>query len=65
MIEIVCALMLNMFAFIKETDAVNIGIICETSPYSWQYLFRSAGAISIAQDKLIQEGIIDKNTIEK
>lgn len=46
-------------------EGVKIGIICETSPYSWQHLFKVAGAISIAEDRLIENGIIQNETIER
>lgn len=44
---------------------IKIGLLCNTSPDSWQYLFGIVGAISIAQDKLIEEGVIHNGTIER
>lgn len=54
-----------MMTPISLTTAVKIGIICDTSPDSWQYLFGVASAINIARDKLVSEGIIKNNTINR
>lgn len=44
---------------------ITIGILCDTSPNSWQYLFGAAGAITIAIDRLIDEGIVENGTISR
>lgn len=58
--ELTCVL-----CIVRSIYSVKIGILCEISPYSWQYFFRAAGAISIAQDRLIAEGKIANDTIKR
>jgi len=57
-----------LFVFIltcSKTCAVKIGIICNTDPKSWQYLFNVASAINIAKDRLVEEGVIANDTIDR
>lgn len=44
---------------------ITLGVICDTDPNSWQYLFGIAGAINIAIDQLIMDGVIQNDTISK
>jgi hypothetical protein len=41
--------------------AAKIGIIIDTSPSSWQYLFKQGSAINIAHDRLIVDGVLKKD----
>lgn len=45
--------------------AVKIGLLCDTNPDSWQYLFGIAGAINIAIEQLVEDGIIENDTITR
>jgi len=54
-----------LIVLIQTVNGVKIGIICETKPTSWQFLFGIAGAINIAMDKLVEDGIIHNDTVER
>jgi len=58
-------LLLFLFGSLLEVNGVKIGIICDTRSSNWQYLFKDAGAINVAIDKLISNGIIQNDTIER
>lgn len=50
---------------IGAPSGIKIGILCDTSVNSWQYLFNIASAISIAKDKLVQNGVIQNDTVTR
>jgi len=50
---------------VPEVGGVKIGIICDTDPDSWQYLYADAGAINIAIDTLVERDIISNDTISR
>lgn len=56
-----CVIMMSCMT----SDSIKIGIICDTRPDSWQYLFKVASAMNIAQDRLLEEGLIKNDTIKR
>jgi hypothetical protein len=59
-------LLLGVLLIITGTvpmDSVKIGIICETNPASWQYLFSVGSAIQIAIDRLKLDNVLQPNDV--
>lgn len=54
-----------ILGLLQPISCVKIGVICETNETSWQAFYRIAGAFNIARDRLIEEGVINRTTIER
>lgn len=53
-----------IISYMTKSYSIKIGLLCDTDPSSWQYLFGIGSAINIAYDRLIKEGHIQEDTIK-
>lgn len=62
--QVVCLLCILLLT-LRISKAVKIGLLCDTNPNSWQYLFGIAGAVNFAIDQLIEDGVIQNETVSR
>lgn len=56
---------IGLLSTFRPGNSIKIGMLCDADPNSWQYLFGIGGAMNIAIDQLIDDNVIQNDTVTR